>query len=76
MREITTADKQELTLAEKSAQGLSDGEVRLFGNLKELISLPKRYESFIHMTLAQVAEMEWAGIERALRQALTPALLQ
>jgi hypothetical protein len=76
MREITTVEKQELTLAEKAAQGLQDSEISLFGNLKKLISLPKRREVFIHMTLAHVAEMEWAGIERALRQALTPALLQ
>jgi hypothetical protein len=70
IREATAEKDHHLSLAEKAAKGPEDDEPKLFGGLGRYIQLPQDKEKFVHMTLKQVAEMEWAGIEEVLRQAL------
>lgn len=41
--------------------------VKLFGNLDKHLKFPTH---FPHMTLAEVARIEWSVIEKLLRQAL------
>jgi hypothetical protein len=66
-----TSNKQQLSLAEKAAQGVVDTQPRLFGDLIKHIGLPWNREQLLHMTLAQVAAKEWAAIESVLKRALS-----
>jgi hypothetical protein len=70
-----TEPKEQLSLAEKAMKGDKKDMPMLFGNIHKYIDLPKNFEEFSHMTLAQVAAIEWAGIERVLRLALGPPIL-
>jgi hypothetical protein len=61
---------QQLSLAEQAENG-EERESKLFGELDRHINYG---HGLNRMTLAQVAKIEWAAIEKALRQAFTPAL--
>ncbi|APA12034.1 hypothetical protein sscle_08g068040 [Sclerotinia sclerotiorum 1980 UF-70] len=67
-----TAEKKQLTLAEKAAARAEETPrtPNLFGNLDKLVD----YTDALSLTLAELAEKEWAAFETAIRRALTPAL--
>ncbi|KAI1006426.1 hypothetical protein K3495_g1797 [Podosphaera aphanis] len=69
IREATNS-VDNLTLAERSAQGDEHNEPELFGFLHKHIDYGDRCE-FRNQTMAQVAAAEWAGIEKILRQIFT-----
>lgn len=62
-----TTKKRQLSLAEQAAMGQNSDEVKLFGDLDKHLNFPKHLH---HMTLAEVARIEWSVIEKLLRQAL------
>ncbi|SZF00782.1 unnamed protein product [Blumeria hordei] len=65
-----TADTKQLSLAERAAQG-DNNEPELFGLLHKHIDYGNHAE-FKKCTLAQVAEAEWAGMEKILRGIFDP----
>lgn len=75
IREVTTQDHRQKSLAEQAALGGGAPAVNksLFGGFSSSYEYPK---SRAFYTLAQIAEIEWTAIEAALRRALTPALTQ
>ena len=60
---------QLLSLAEQAAKGGKRTEEKLFGDLDKNIKYGSGLSS---LTLADVAKIEWAAIENALRRAFTP----
>ncbi|CAD6506443.1 BgTH12-07369 [Blumeria graminis f. sp. triticale] len=68
-----TVDKKQLSLAEKATQG-DNIELELFGLLHKHIDYGNHSE-FKKCTLAQVAEAEWAGMEKILRGIFDPLYL-
>ncbi|KAH8597719.1 hypothetical protein B0O99DRAFT_507229 [Bisporella sp. PMI_857] len=72
IREATETEKKTLSLAEQAASGDVSKEIKLFGDIRKYIGHDSK--ELAHMTLAQVAQKEWAAIELLLRRALTPAI--
>ncbi|ESZ91616.1 hypothetical protein SBOR_8015 [Sclerotinia borealis F-4128] len=67
-----TADKKQLTLAEKAAARATEipRVPNIFGNMDKLVD----YTDCMDLTLAALALKEWTAFEQVIRQALTPAL--
>ncbi|EPE26002.1 RNA-binding, RBD [Glarea lozoyensis ATCC 20868] len=74
IREATEEAGPVLSLAQRAAtQQSSQESPKLFGNLEKHI---QRRPGLAHQTLAEVAETEWAAIEKVLIHALTPRIEQ